>query len=194
MRKTLCIDKQPPPIMGSSWIDRQLQNSKLCRTCQTTVSMSEVLKYQFVNQMIYIYNQGSCSHGKPGKTMEFKWLIWIISILAEVIEIFKNVKSHGKWKFTITKMTFWPNIKCNIRGNTLNAHATGLLLAQGWVLKGHGISLFYRKDSEGAWTLIYMNIRHHSSIVKIDRLYDTKKLLFMPGYIIEFNNHNNSPK
>ena len=33
--------------------------------------------------------QGSCGHGKPGKVMEFEWLI---SRPGEVMEIFKNVE------------------------------------------------------------------------------------------------------
>ena len=36
---------------------------------------------------------GSCSHGKPGKVMEFEWLIFRPG---EVMEIFENVKNHGK--------------------------------------------------------------------------------------------------
>ena len=35
------------------------------------------------------------------------------------MEIFKNAKSHGKWKDTITNMTCQPNIKCDVPGNTL---------------------------------------------------------------------------
>ena len=45
-----------------------------------------------------LYKQGSWGHGKPGKVMEFKWLI---SRPGEVMEIFENVKSHGKWTYTI---------------------------------------------------------------------------------------------
>ena len=97
--------------------------------------------------------QGSCGHGKPGKFMEFEWLI---SRPGEVIKIFQNVKSHGKWKYTI-KMTFWPNAKCDIHGNILiasDAHAMDPFCAQSWVLKGYGISVFYhRKVMEKSWNL-----------------------------------------
>ena len=49
--------------------------------------------------------------------MEFKLLI---SRPGKVVEIFKNVKSHGKWKYTTKKRKkekkkkkkmYWPNIK-----------------------------------------------------------------------------------
>ena len=49
--------------------------------------------------MIFVLNfnylVGWCGHGKPGKVMEFGLPI---SRLGEVMEIFKNVKSHGEWK------------------------------------------------------------------------------------------------
>ena len=34
--------------------------------------------------------QGLCGYGKPGQVMVFEWLI-------PVMEIFRKVKSHGKW-------------------------------------------------------------------------------------------------
>ena len=54
------------------------------------------------------------------------------------MEMFKNVKSHGKWKYTVTKITFWPNIKYDILGNILTH-----MERASWVLKGLGISSFY---------------------------------------------------
>ena len=72
-------------------------------------------KYCKLIQMQFL-NQGSCSHGKPGKVMEFEWLI---SRSWEVMEIFRYVISHGKRKYTIIKMIFWPNIKRDIPGNFL---------------------------------------------------------------------------
>ena len=60
----------------------------------------------------------------------------------------KNQKNHQpckKWKYTITKMTFWPNIRSDIPDNILmyHVHATSPLSVQGWALKGYGISLVY---------------------------------------------------
>ena len=49
-----------------------------------------------------------------------------------------------KWKYTITKMIFWPKIKCDVLGNILMHTQPGQLCAQGWVVKGHGKSLIYR--------------------------------------------------
>ena len=43
-------------------------------------------------------------------------------------------------------MTFWPNIECDIPGDTctlIGAHAADPLHVHGWILKGHGISLFF---------------------------------------------------
>ena len=47
-------------------------------------------------------------------------------------------------------MTFWPKI------NISDAHTMSLLHAQGWVLKGHGISIFDHgkvKVMEKSWNL-----------------------------------------
>ena len=46
------------------------------------------------------------------------------------MEIFKNVKNRGKWKFTIKKMTFWPNIKCNVPGNIMMHMGRALVWAR----------------------------------------------------------------
>ena len=69
----------------------------------------------FINFVIFVWSVFVQSW-ITWKVMEFKWLI---SRPGEVMEIFKNVKSYGKLKYTITKMTFWPNIKCDIPGNIL---------------------------------------------------------------------------
>ena len=102
----------------------------------------------------------SCDHGKPGNVMEFEWSI---SRPGEVMENLLKCQSHGKWKYTITKMTFLPNIKCDIPSNILmltdGSVPVGPLHGQGWVLKDHGISLYYHgkvmefKSAEGAQTL-----------------------------------------
>ena len=50
------------------------------------------------------------------------------------------------------KVTFWPNAKCDIPSNILMHMWRAFFI--GWVLKGHGIYLFYRgKVMEESWNL-----------------------------------------
>ena len=53
----------------------------------------------------------------------------------EVVEIFENLVSYEKWKYTL-KMTLWPNIKCD-------ALCCVSKVPYEVLLKSHGISLFY---------------------------------------------------
>ena len=58
-----------------------------------------ILKMSGIDGSFILYNNiDSCGHGKPGKVVEFEWLI---SRPGEVMKIFKNVKCRGKWKYTI---------------------------------------------------------------------------------------------
>ena len=78
----------------------------LCEGCQSSAQQACYLpslsRYPFIHmgqeEQVRV-KQGSCSHGKPEKAMECEWLI---SRPGKVMEIFLNVKSHGKvikkWK------------------------------------------------------------------------------------------------
>ena len=71
--------------------------------------------------------------------MEFELLI---SRPGEFMEIFRNVISHGKWKYTIRKKTLWPNIKCDIPGNILMHTRRARCMRKVEYLKGHGFFIF----------------------------------------------------
>ena len=53
------------------------------------------------------------------ENLEKSWNLHMISRPREVTEIFIISKSHEKWKYTVAKMTFWPNTKCDIPGDIL---------------------------------------------------------------------------
>ena len=77
----------------------------------------------------------------------------------------KSWKSHGKWKYTTTKITFWPNIKCHFPCNILMHTDAPIICARLGTIKGPGnFHILYGKimefkGSKGAQTLTEEHFR-----------------------------------